>query len=154
MKRNRYRQAVFIVTYAGQNKINKDIKYLILKRKSHWRGWEFPKGGIDSPETKRETVKREIIEETGKKALEIKKFKVSGKYNFKKKFPERKGFIGQTYSLYSARIEYGKVKFNKVEHSKYVWLGFKEAEKKLTFPNQKKCLKIVNNWLENEKIKV
>jgi len=149
--KSRYRQAVFIVTYARQNK---DIKYLILKRKSHWKGWEFPKGGINFPETKRETVKREIIEETGKKGLEIKKFKVFGKYNYKRKFPDRKDFIGQSYSLYSARIEYGKVKFDKVEHSGYVWLGFKEAEKKLTFYNQKKCLKIVNGWLKNEKNKI
>lgn len=148
--KSKYRQSVFIVTYS---KTSEGIKYLILKRKSHWRGWEFPKGGINFPETKSEAVKREVIEEAGKKALEIKKFKFFGKYNYKKKFPDRKDFIGQAYSLYSARIEYGKVKFDKVEHSEYVWLSFNEAEKKLTFPNQKKCLKIVNDWLEKDKIK-
>ena len=142
---SKYRQAVFVVTYS---KTNEGIKYLILKRKFHWRGWEFPKGGIQDNESKRTTVRREILEETGEKTLKVKRFNFHGKYNYKKKFPERKDFIGQAYSLYAAKIKYGKVKIDKMEHSTYVWLSFDEAVKKVTFRNQKKSLEIVNKWLK------
>lgn len=148
MTKGRYRQIVFAVTYA---KTKEGITYLLLKRRLHWKGWEFPKGGIDFNEDKKETVRREIEEETGKKTLKIKEFKFFGKYNYKKKITARKDFIGQAYSLYSSEINYGKIKIDETEHSKYIWLDFKDATKKLTFHNQKKCLKIVNDWLENEK---
>ena len=49
---------------------NKKIKYINLKRKLHWTGWEFPKGGIGFLETKKNCIKREIKEEIG---LKIKK---------------------------------------------------------------------------------
>ena len=44
---NNYRKSVFIVVY---RKTEKGILYLILKRKLHWVGWEFPKGGIEPEE--------------------------------------------------------------------------------------------------------
>ena len=143
----KFRKAVFIVTYA---KTNEGIKYLILKRKLHWRGWEFPKGGINQDETKKAVVRREIFEETGKKPLKIKKYNFSGRYRYKKKYPDRKDFIGQSFILYAAEIKYGKIKFDKLEHSEYKWLQFEEATRRLTWPNQKKSLKIVNNWLNDE----
>jgi len=144
---SRYRQAVFVVTYS---KTNEGIKYLILKRKFHWHGWEFPKGGIQEGESKRTAVTREILEETGNKALKVKRFNFYGKYDYKKKFPERKDFIGQAYSLYAAEIKYGKVKIDKMEHLEYVWLSFDDALKKVTFRNQKKSLEIVNKWLRKK----
>lgn len=140
----RFRQAVFIVTYA---KTDEGIKYLVLKRRFHWCGWEFTKGGIDKGETRRETVFREVMEETGKKAFNVKNFRIFGRYKYKKKFPERKGIIGQSYVLFSAEIEYGKIKIDEKEHSTYEWLNFDEAMRRLTHLNQKKCLRIVNNWL-------
>jgi len=148
----KFRKAVFIVAYA---KTKEGIKYLVLKRKFHWRGWEFPKGGIDKNETKKETVRREILEETGQKPLsgKVKKFNFHGKYKYKRKFPDREGIIGQEYSLFAVEIKYKKIKFDKLEHSEYKWLNFEDAVKKVTFRNQKKSLKIVNNWLENEKEK-
>jgi|TARA_Y100000310_G_scaffold345223_1_gene462854 8-oxo-dGTP pyrophosphatase MutT (NUDIX family) len=143
----KYRQAVFIVTYAVKEK---EINYLILKRKAHWRGWEFPKGGINFNELKIDAVKREVLEETGEKALRTKRFNFHGKYKYKRRFPERKDFIGQEYSLYSAEIKYGGIKIDKMEHSSYVWLPFDEALKKVTFKNQKKSLEIVNKWLKRK----
>lgn len=145
---SKYRQIVFIVTYSTTKE---GIKYLILKRKLHWKGWEFPKGGINFPESKESAVKREVFEETGNKTLKIKKFNFSGEYKYKKKYFDRKDFIGQSFSLYSAEIKYEKAKLDKIEHSDYKWLLFGEAVKKVTFPNQKKSLKIVNEWLKNEK---
>lgn len=142
--RGKYRKAVFVVVYSRQER---NVEYLLLKRKLHWKGWEFPKGGIERFETKRRAVKREIKEETGLKILKIKKFPIKGFYNYDKELKDRPGKIGQNYQLFAAKVVKGKVSFDKKEHSGFKWMNFKEAEKKLTWGNQKKCLKIVNSWL-------
>jgi predicted ribosome quality control (RQC) complex YloA/Tae2 family protein len=52
--------------------------------------------------------------------------------------------------LYSAEIPSKDVKIDEGEHSKYVWLAFEEAKKKLTWPNQKECLEIVDKALKEQ----
>jgi len=138
------RKAIFIVTY----KKEKDkILYLLLKRKLHWKGWEFPKGGIESNENLKKSVKREAFEESGLIAAKINQFNVSGKYKYDKIYTDRPGFSGQTYKLFSTQVKPGKTKFDKREHSGFKWLNFKDAIKSLSWPNQKKCLTIVNKFL-------
>ncbi len=141
----KYRHAVFIVVYA-RDKDN--IKYLLLKRKLHWKGWEFPKGKIEKSETKKIAALREAKEETGQKILKIKKFNVHGSYKYKKILKDRPGVVGQTYHLFAAETKKGKVRLDKKEHSDYRWLEFKEAIKKLKWNDQKKCLKKVDDWLK------
>lgn len=146
----KFRRAVFVVVYSrAKNMLN----YLILKRKYHWRGWEFPKGGINKEESERSAVKRELMEETGLKPFNggIKRFNFHGQYLYKKRFSDRKDIIGQSFVLYAVEASHGKVKIDKKEHSSYIWLDFKSAMKKLTHSNQKKCLRIVNNYLKNSK---
>lgn len=142
--KSKYRKAIFIVTYCLDSG---KIKYLILKRKLHWKGWEFPKGKIEKGESKEKAARCEAREETGLKIIKIKKFNVSGKYLYSKKLPDRPGLIGQTYSLYAVEVKKGKVSLDKVEHSGYKWLAFKEAFKKLSWKNQRECLKIVDKSL-------
>lgn len=146
MKRGRYRRAVFVVTYA---KTSQGIQYLVLRRKLHWRGWEFPKGKIELFEFKRKTVKRELKEETGLEPVKINKFSVKGRYDYKKKLPDRKKYIGQSYQLFSAQVKKDGVKIDNREHSNYQWLSYKKAYKKLTWANQKHCLNIVHNFVES-----
>jgi 8-oxo-dGTP pyrophosphatase MutT (NUDIX family) len=146
MKRGIYRKGIFILVYS---KTKKGIEYLILKRKLHWIGWEFPKGGIEKNENVIASAERELKEETGLHPRKIKKFNIKGKYYYDKEYPDRPGFKGQTYTLFVAEVKKGKVKLDKKEHSAYKWLGFKEALKKLRWTNQKKCLKVVNKWLKN-----
>lgn len=141
----KYRKAVFIVTYRKEK--NK-ILYLLLKRKLHWKGWEFPKGGVGKFEFKKKAVKRELKEETGQTAIKIKSHKRKGKYKYDKEYKDRKGILGQTYKLYSAQIKNKKIKLDKKEHLDYKWLEFDKAWKILTWPNQKVCFNIVNNEIE------
>lgn len=150
MKKNKkkFRKGVFGLTYC-KNPEGK-IEYALLKRKKHWIGWEFVKGKIEKGETKEMAVRREVKEETGLKILNIKKFNVGGFYKYNKKLKDRPRIIGQTYVLFAVKIKRGKIKVDKKEHERGEWVSFKEAYRKLTWPNQRKCLKIVDNWLKNE----
>ncbi len=143
--KKKFRKAVFIVTY---RKEKNRIFYLILKRKLHWIGWEFPKGGVERFEFKKGAVKRELKEETGQTTSNIKKYPIKGKYKYHKPLKDRPGFIGQKFKLYSAEIKNKRIIFDKHEHSTYKWLPFKQALRKLTWKNQRKCLFIVNNYLK------
>jgi len=145
MKRQKFRPAVFMVTY---NLENNQPKFLIQKRKLHWKGFEFPKGGIDPFEFKRSAVKREISEEVGLPIIKIKNHKVKGKYLYKKILKDRPNTVGQTYSLYSVEVKNGKVSLDKKEHYSSEWLTYAKAIKKLTWQNQKDCLKVVYDWIK------
>lgn len=140
-----YRKAVFIVTYKKEK--NK-ILYFLLKRKLHWTGWEFPKGGIERKEDTKNAVARELKEETGQSPFKIKSYNVSGKYKYNKIYADRKGFFGQSFKLFSAEVKpKQKIILDKKEHSDYQWLDYDKAWSKLKWPNQRKSLMIVNKDL-------
>ena len=146
VKKRGFRPAVFIPLYYLDE--NKKPIYLLLKRKLHWKGWEFPKGKIETGESKYQTAEREGWEESGHKIIKLKRFNVIGKYLYHKPLKDRPEYKGQSYSLFSGEVKKGAVKLEFIEHSAYLWLPFEKAIKKLTWPNQKKCLRIVNHSLE------
>lgn len=137
----RYRKGVFIVTYSLR-----PLRYLLLHRKLHWKGWEFPKGGLLTREHLKHAIVREIKEETGLKVLKIKKFNNYGTFIYDKKTQQERKFKGFAWKLYAAEVEKGKVKVSK-EHDGFKWFPYAKAFKLLKWKNQKKCLKIVNNYL-------
>lgn len=141
-----YRKAVFIIEY---RKEKSKILYLILKRKLHWKGWEFPKGGVERKEDLRKTVIRELYEETKLKPIKITNHKLCGRFIYDKATQRERNFYGQTFQLFSVQVSSSKVKYDKLEHQGYSWLEFPAALKLLTWKNQKKCLRIVNNSLMN-----
>lgn len=143
-----FRPAVFVVVYS---KVKDKIEYLLLKRKLHWKGWEFPKGKIETGEKKEQTARREAREETGQRIIKLKKFNFSGKYLYKKKLPDRPNYIGQTFSLFAGEVKKNRVSLDKKEHAGFKWVEFGKAIKMLKWPNQKKSLRIVNSFLENSK---
>jgi 8-oxo-dGTP pyrophosphatase MutT (NUDIX family) len=149
-KNKKFRKAIFGVAYS----INSDdkVEYVILKRKKHWKGWEFPKGKIEKSEKKKTAAIREVHEETGLKVLKVRRFRKHGIYLYLKKLWDRPDKIGQTYHLFAVKVEKGdgKLKLDHIEHNGYRWVSFKEAYKILTWPDQKKCLKIVNDWLKKK----
>jgi len=144
LKRGEYRKAIFCIVYA---KDKEKIEYLLFKRKLHWKGWEFCKGGCESGENLKTCVAREVKEESGLKSIKIKKYSKKGKYLYSNKLEDRPGIIGQTYTLFSCEVNKGKVKLDKKsqEHSDYKWVSFDKALKILTWPNQRACLRVVNS---------
>lgn len=145
--KNKLRKAVFLVIYSiEKGKPN----YLFLKRKLHWIGWEFVKGGIERFETKKRAAKREGKEETGLEIFNIKKHNYQGTYIYPKIFRDRIGYYGQTFTLFSAETKPGKKKItlDPQEHSTYKWMTYSEAMKKMIHKEKKQSLKIVNDWLK------
>lgn len=150
----KYRKGIFILVYS---KTNKGAEYLILKRKLHWKGWEFPKGGIENGENSIKTIQRELKEETGltgKDILMIKDFNVSGKYKYDKELADRMGYIGQTYKLYAIKVKKkSKIRLDEKEHFTYKWMNYNSAKSILTWDDQKKCLKLIDDWLKKMKFR-
>jgi 8-oxo-dGTP pyrophosphatase MutT (NUDIX family) len=145
IKRGKYRRGVFVIIYLKEKG---RIEYLILRRKHHWKGWEFSKGGANFLETNRHAARREAREESGLKILKLKRFPYSGKYKYSMQFPDRPGIIGQTFTLFAAEAKKGRVKLDRKEHSGYKWMSYSQALGSVKFANQKKALKIVNSWLK------
>ncbi|MBS3097970.1 NUDIX domain-containing protein [Candidatus Woesearchaeota archaeon] len=117
------------------------IFYLLLHyEEGHW---DFPKGNIDEGEEEKETVKREIKEETG-----------ITKINFIESFMEKISYFykmkGETVYkevfFYLAETEESNVKLS-FEHIGYKWLNYDEAFKELTYKNAKEILKKANSFL-------
>lgn len=146
----KYRKGVFFVLYAKNKKGN--FEYLILKRKLHWNGWEFPKGGIEKKETHLNTIQREMKEETGLIPLNFKKFNIKGKYKYDRNLEDRPEMIGQTFeSLYAIEVKKKKIKVDGLEHCDFRWVNYSDALKLLEWNNQKQSIKIVGGWLEKRK---
>ena len=122
--------------------INKDKKFLILYRTLHWRGWEFPKGGIEKGESEEDALKREIKEETGLDAKIICKLPYEVVYDYPKDFIKKTNtkYRGARQSVYLAVAD-GIVKLSK-EHKRYKLVSYKEARKLLKHENQKNALDV------------
>jgi len=111
-------------------------KYLLL----HYpRGhWDLVKGHIEeSDKSEHETAKREMQEETGIKDLKILdnyREAISYKYMNKGKLSNKQVvfFLGETEEL-DVKVSH--------EHQNFIWLGYPEAEQKLTFENAKQLIR-------------
>ncbi len=116
-------------------------KYLILKRRLHWRGWEFVKGDIDH-EGYRKAVLREIKEETG-----LRKVRVMCQLP-PEIFYHHENIRGHTASMQKGfLVGYldGKIKLS-YEHSGFRWADSKAAEKLLTHTSHKTFLKAADKY--------
>ncbi|XOB40145.1 MAG: bis(5'-nucleosyl)-tetraphosphatase [Candidatus Nealsonbacteria bacterium] len=118
-----------------------NISYLLLYYQAGH--WDFPKGNIERGEKMKETVKREIKEETGIEDIEfIPGFEENIEYFYKLKGKT----IFKTVVFFLVETKTREIKLSR-EHKDFEWTPFKEALIKLTHKNAKETLKKVNNFL-------
>ena len=112
-----------------------DEEYLLLKYSlGHW---EFVKGHQERGETDKETIFRELEEETGiTDATLVDGFKEKYEYYFT--FKKQK--IHKRVSCYLIKSTTKSVEIS-FEHDDFVWLSYNKALKRLTFNNAKSLLK-------------
>jgi bis(5'-nucleosidyl)-tetraphosphatase len=117
-------------------------EFLILQyEQGHW---DFVKGNIEKGEDEKETVKREIEEETGiARARFVDGFRETIKYLYRWKGQS----IFKIVIFYLAETRQKKVKLS-YEHIGYNWLPYQEALQSLTFRNSKEVLRKANEFIE------
>lgn len=119
----------------------KDPQFLLL----HYPGghWDFPKGNIEEGENEQETVRREILEETGIRRMRF----VDGFRHTVRYFYRWKGqgiFKIVVYYLVHTPQKQVRLSF---EHTGYEWLPCEAALARLSFSNSKHLLKKAMDFL-------
>jgi bis(5'-nucleosidyl)-tetraphosphatase len=121
-------------------------KYLLLNYAA--RHWDFVKGNVESGESEKETVLRELKEETAiTDATFIKDFRENITY-----FYRRQGLtVHKEVVFFIIETHTEKVELS-FEHIGYIWLDYKHALEKLTFKNAKDVLQKVHEFLKKQDI--
>ena len=119
------------------------IQFLILKYPSGH--WDFVKGNIEEGEKEKETVKRELFEETGINSLQIHQgFNEKVEYNYYKK--DRK--VHKIVSYYLAETDQKEIKLSD-EHLDSKWSDYEDLMKLITFENSREILKKGNELIKD-----
>jgi len=125
-------------------KKNQEVKYLLLHyEEGHWG---FVKGNIEPNESEKDTVIRELEEETGIiEAQFIEGFREKLSYFYRRGgntiYKEVVFFLIQTRE---SRVALSS------EHVGYKWLSYQKATERLTFNIAKSILKKAHQFLENQ----
>ena len=124
--------------------IYSDHEFLLL----HYEAghWGFPKGNRERGETKLETARREIEEETGLTELEFTDFEESINYFYKRE--GKTIYKTVTYFLAKSKTKKAKISW---EHTGFEWLPYEKALNKLTYQNAKEVLQAAKSYLEKPK---
>jgi len=130
----------------------REILYLLLKYPSLNRKriyWGFAKGRKEEEETEKETLLREIKEETGLKNVEILDGFLEKTHYF---FWRDKEKTFKTVIFYLVKTKEKKVKIS-FEHEDAKWFSFEKAIKSLSFSNYKNLLKKADQFLRERYLK-
>lgn len=119
--------------------IKGEVRYLLIKNKRSAH-WGFPKGHIEPGETKKETARREVLEETGIHVKILDGFESVSKYKIQNKIEKQVSiFVGTTTDT-STSIQPEEIE-------DYIWLTYDRALSILKFENDKSIIEAAHNFL-------
>lgn len=140
-------KGVIIIAY----KQSKKPRYLVLKRKKNWEGWETPKGHLENDDY-RETVEIELSEEAGIKPDQVKDIQdmeetVSWEYEddgqeFRKEY---KAFLVELDS--EAFVDVSDNPDDEHEHGYF--FVYRDAKRMITYDNNLELLEKAHQLLSN-----
>lgn len=131
------------------------VMYLLLHYPSGH--WDFSKGHMEKREKDEETLKREILEETGINDLVvIPNFSAQIRYFYrageeekqKRKKTGKYANVMKKVVYYLAETRTKNIKISP-EHTGYEWLGYEDALARITYKNGKEVLKKADKHLKS-----
>lgn len=118
------------------------LQFLLLHYESGH--WDFPKGNVEEGETELDTMRREVLEETGiNDLIVVKGFKERIEYFYRR----NEGTVKKEVIFFLAETKTKDVRLS-FEHKGFRWLPFKEAYNLVTFDNSKNLLKKTETFLK------
>ena len=121
-------------------------KYLLLNYAAGH--WDFVKGNVEPDESEKQTVVRELQEETGiANAQFVEGFREPIAY-----FYRRQGLTIHKEVVFFVMESYTEKVQISFEHVGYVWLGYQNAMEKLSFKNAKDVLQKAHEFLKKNGI--
>lgn len=137
------RSAGAVVFYRGV----RGLEYLLLKHvpdSPRPEYWNFPKGHIEKRETSEEAARREVLEESGIRALRIiPGFKQTERYIYTLRGERILKFV--VWFLAQSRTKKVKVSY---EHTDARWLPYEEAYRRILYRGTKNLLKKAHQFLK------
>ncbi|MCX8174747.1 MAG: bis(5'-nucleosyl)-tetraphosphatase [Candidatus Micrarchaeota archaeon] len=113
--------------------------YLLLHHKDGH--WDFPKGHVVRGETEKETVMREVFEETGIRKLE---FSPSFRKTISYKFIKGGSVVKKEVVFLLAKTDESEVRLSH-EHGGFDWLLYEEALSRITYANSRGVLRAAHS---------
>ena len=115
-------------------------EYLLIRnrRSAHWG---FPKGHIEPGETKLDTARREVLEETGVPIEFVDGFEETSEYTIQ-------GKINKILTIFLGKSMNDELKMQEEEIAEIGWFDFSEALDLLNFDNDKRIFKRAGEYIE------
>ena len=116
---------------------------LVLSRLTKRPLWEFPKGGVEKGETVLEAALRELTEETGIPASDVRlipDFQRTEDYRFTAGDDGRRTLIHKQVTYFLGETTRSDVVLSAKESSEFAWLNLQDAMKRLRYSKRKRLL--------------
>lgn len=116
---------------------------LLLSRLTRRPLWEFPKGGINEGETVLQAAMRELQEETGLSADDVRMVSgFEGRENYRFSVDEggERVLIRKRVTYFLAESTRREIRLSTAETSRHAWLGVREARRRLRYRERREML--------------
>lgn len=137
------RKGVTAIIYDKRGSI---VHFLILNRSTNWKGWEFVKGKMEPGEEPKETLIREVREETG-----LKKFDIKARLTTKREFEHNDILYSFDVYLVEANMNVPVIT-DPNEHDNYLWANKDRVLDKLHWPDAKDLFVEALNIIQNAEL--